>query len=206
MDKWFDKVVQPRMQGKAQMVRWADDIILIFEEETDARRVQEVLPKRFGKYGLTLHPTKTRLTEFRRPKRTDQRGKGDFDFLGFTHYWGKSRQGNWVVQRKTASKRLRSRVRAVAEWCRSNRHETIRDQHKSIVLKLRGHYQYYGITGNSRRLESFLFLVKQVWFKWLSRRAQRKTLTWDRFMAILEQLPLPPPRIVHSYLRARPAT
>ena len=87
MDKWFDKVVQPRMQGKAQMVRWADDIILIFEEETDARRVQEVLPKRFGKYGLTLHPTKTRLTEFRRPKRTDQRGKGDFDFLGFTHYW-----------------------------------------------------------------------------------------------------------------------
>jgi group II intron reverse transcriptase/maturase len=204
MDTWFDNEVRPRMRGKVHMVRWADDIILIFEEEIDARRVQEVLPKRFGKYGLTLHPTKTRLTEFRRPKRTDRRGKGNFDFLGFAHYWGKSRQGNWVVKRKTASKRFQSRVRAVAEWCRSNRHETIRDQHQTLVRKLRGHYQYYGITGNFRCLANFLFLVRRAWFKWLCRRAQRKTLTWNRFVRILEHLPLPQPRIAHSYLCASP--
>jgi hypothetical protein len=188
------------------MMRWADDIILIFQEERDAERVQEVLPKRFAKYGLTVHPTKTRLTGFRRPKRTDRKGKGNFDFLGFAHFWGKSRNGNWVIRRKTASKRLRSRVRAVAEWCRNNRHETVRDQHQSLVRKLNGHYQYYGITGNFRCLASFLFLVQRTWFKWLNRRSQKKSLTWEQFERILKRFPLPSPRIAHSYLRASPTT
>jgi RNA-directed DNA polymerase len=206
MDKWFDKEVQPRMRGRAHMVRWADDIIVIFQDERDARRVQEVLPKRFGKYGLTVHPTKTRLTEFRRPKRTDRKGKGDFDFLGFTHYWGKSRNGNWVIRRKTASKRFQRSLRAITQWCRENRHETIRDQHQKLTRKLDGHYQYYGITGNFRCLASFLFLVRRTWFKWLNRRSQKKSLTWDKFVGILELLPLPLPRITHSFLRASPTS
>jgi group II intron reverse transcriptase/maturase len=206
MDKWFDKEVKPRMHGKAHIMRWADDIVLIFEKETDARRVQEVLPKRFAKYGLTVHPTKTRLQEFRRPKWKDRKGKGDFTFLGFTHYWGKSLKGNWVIQRKTASKRLQRSVQAVAKWCRENRHETIRDQHQALTLKLKGHYQYYGITGNFRCLKSFLFLVRRTWFKWLNRRSQKKSLTWEQFVQMLKLRPLPKARIVHSSLRARPAT
>jgi len=206
MDSWFDKEVKPRMRGRVHIVRWADDILLAFEYETDAKRVQEVLPKRFAKYGLTVHPTKTRLTEFRPPKGKDRKGKGSFDLLGFTHYWGKSLKGNWVVKRKTASKRLRSRVKAVAKWCRDNRHEKVRDQHQILKRKLTGHYQYYGITGNFRSLANFLFEVQRVWFKWLSRRAQKKTLTWNKFTQILQTYPLPKPRIAHSYLRAKPAT
>jgi group II intron reverse transcriptase/maturase len=180
MDKWFDKEVKSRMRGKAHMVRWADDIVLIFEKEEDARRVQDVLPKRFAKYGLTIHPTKTRITEFRRPNRTDRTGKGNFDFLGFTHYWDKSRKGNWVVKRKTASKRLRRSLHAITQWCRENRHETIRDQHQALKLKLSGHYQYYGITGNFRCLAGFMYSVRRTWFKWLNRRSQKKSVTWSQ--------------------------
>lgn len=205
MDTWFVEQIKPRMRGRAQMMRWADDIILIFAEEADARRVLEVLPKRFGKYGLTLHPTKTRLTKFRRPQRTDRKGKGDFDFLGFTHYWGKSQKGNWVVKRKTASKRLQRSLRAVTQWCRENRHETLRDQHQTLVRKLKGHYQYYGVSGNFRCLATYLHLVEQIWFKWLNRRSEKKTLTWEKFSRILDVLPLPRPHIAHSYLRASPA-
>ena len=204
MDKWFDKEVKPRMHGKAQMVRWADDIILIFQKEEDARRVHDVLPKRFGKYGLTIHPSKTRITEFRRPGGTDRKGKGSFDFLGFTHYWGKSRRGNWVVKQKTASKRIQKSLRAIMQWCRENRHETIRDQHQTLKLKLNGHYQYYGITGNFNSLANFFYSVKRSWLKWLNRRSQKKSLTWDQFAKILKIHSLPRPRIVHSYLRASP--
>jgi RNA-directed DNA polymerase len=205
MDAWFVEEVKPRMRGRVQMMRWADDIILIFEEETDARRVLEVLPKRFAKYGLTVHPEKTRLTKFRRPKRTDRKGKGKFDFLGFTHYWGKSRKGAWVIRRKTASKRFQRSLRAVGQWCREHRHETLRDQHQTLVRKLRGHYQYYGITGNFRCLASYHQSVEKTWFKWLKRRSEKKTLTWEKFGRILEAKPLPPPRIAHSFLRASPA-
>ena len=204
MYTWFDNEVKPRMQGRAQAMRWADDIILSFSKETDARRVLEVLPKRFAKYGLTLHPTKTRLTKFRRPKRTDKTEPGVFDFLGFTHYWGKSQKGKWVVKRKTASKRLQRSLRAVTQWCREHRHETLRDQHQTLRRKLQGHYQYYGISGNFRCLASYLNLVEDIWFKWLKRRSQKKTLTWDKFRRILEVRPLPRPHIAHSYLRASP--
>lgn len=206
MDKWFVEIVKPRMKGASHMVRWADDIILIFEKESDARRVYDVLPKRFEKHGLTLHPKKTRLVEFKRPERTNGRDGSTFDFLGFTHFWGKSRKNKWTVCRKTAGKRLRRAVTKIAEWCRSNRHEPLRDQHQALVKKLRGHYQYYGITGNGRCLTNFLFHVRRVWLKWLNRRSQRKSMTWSTFALILKRRPLPAPYIAHSYLRARPST
>ncbi len=206
MDKWFDETVKSHMRSEVHMVRFADDIILIFKEETDARRVLEVLPKRFAKYGLTLHPTKTRLLEFRRPKWTDKRGDGSFDFLGFTHYWDKSRKGYWVVRRKTASKRLRRCLRAITEWCQENRHERLCDQHQSLKRKLHGHYNYYGITGNYDCLATFLYLVRRTWFKWLNRRSEKKSLTWNHFAKILRILPLPVPRIRRSVLAAKPTT
>jgi len=206
MDSWFVKIVKPRMRGEAFMLRWADDILVIFAEESDARRVQEVLPKRFEKYGLTVHPTKTRLTEFSRPKPTDKKGKGNFDFLGFTHFWAISRNGKWVVRRKTASKRFSSRVKAVSEWCRRNRNTPLREQHQMLSRKLSGHFQYYGITGNFPRLQGFLHQVRKVWFKWLNRRSQKKTFNWETFDKALKLRPLPTPRISHSYLKARPTS
>ncbi len=166
----------------------------------------EVLPKRFGKYGLTLHPEKTRLVRFRRPSSPDG-GKrdarpGTFDLLGFTHYWGRSLRGYMVVKRKTAKGRLHRASKQVALWCRMNRHQSIAEQQRSLNLKLRGHYGYYGITGNFRALARFQWGVQPVWRKWLNRRSQKARMTWARFCALLKRYPLPPPRVVHSVYRA----
>ena len=211
LDRWFEEVVRPRMRGQAFLVRYADDATLVFAREDDARRVMAVLPKRFGKYGLKLHPTKTRLIDFRRPREPGNRadgGSSSFDLLGFTHYWGRSRRGWWVVRRKTSKKSLCRAVRKVAEWCRLVRHRPVGWQHGVLSQKLRGHYGYYGLTGNGRALRCFLHVVTRTWWKWLSRRSQRGVLTWDRFHVILRRYPLPPTRVVHSIYRqaAKPYT
>jgi group II intron reverse transcriptase/maturase len=162
MDVWFETVVKPRMNAKVFMVRFADDMIVGFSDKQDALRMMEVLPKRFAKFGLTVHPEKTRLVPFNRPRREDQKPDeecGAFDFLGFTHYWGRSLKGNWVVKRKTISKRLSSKIQGIGQWCRDNRHLPIRDQHKTLSIKLQGHYQYYGINGNYPCLSAFRYAV-----------------------------------------------
>jgi group II intron reverse transcriptase/maturase len=206
LDEWFEGEVRPTLQGAAFLIRYADDAILVFRREEDARRVMEELPKRFGEYGLQLHPEKTRLVGFRRSadrRRGERRrdGRGSFDFLGFTHFWGLSRKGNWVVKRKTARSRFSRAVRTVGEWCRRNRHLPVRDQHRALSQKLRGHYGYYGITGNSGALERFAFAVRRVWHKWLGRRSQRASMPWERFNRLLEHYPLPTPVVVHSIYR-----
>ena len=208
LDTWFRQEVQPRLRGRSHLIRYADDFVILFSHEDDARRVMEVLPKRFGKYGLTLHPDKTRLVSFRRPSnqtddtRVDSGQPGTFDLLGFTHYWGRTRRGNWAVMRKTASKRLSRAVRSIAEWCRMNRHRPIVEQHAKLSQKVRGHYAYYGITGNARALSCFLMAVSRAWRKWLSRRNRRRVMLWERFNRLLKRYPLPWPRIVHSYVKA----
>lgn len=215
LDKWFEGVVKPRLEGEAFLIRYADDATLVFSCERDARRVLDVLPKRFAKYGLTLHPTKTRLIDFRRPAGPNQRGgksqharPSTFVLLGFTHHWGRSRRGNWVVMRKTAKKSFSRSVRAVAQWCQRFRHAPLWWQHRALVRKLHGHYGYYGITGNVRSLERFLLAITHAWQTWLSRRSQRAKLTWDRFPQILTRYPLPPARVIHSVYRraANPCT
>jgi RNA-directed DNA polymerase len=202
MDGWFEGEVKPRLRARAFMVRFADDAVMVFASEQDARQVMEVLPKRLARFGLTLHPEKTRLVPFHRP--TDKGpGPGSFDLLGFRHYWGKTRAGGWAIQRRTASNRLSRAIQRVKAWCRSHRHEPIGKQHEMLVRKLRGHYAYYGITGNYRALAWFLDAVKAGWRKWLCRRSQRGTLTWPRFGALVKSVyPLPRPRIVHSSYRA----
>lgn len=209
LDKWFETLVKPRMKGRAMLVRYADDAVMVFTLEEDARKVLDVLPKRLGRYGLRLHPEKTRLVQFRRPRKgagrsgSDGGRPGSFDLLGFTHYWGKSRRGNWVVKRKTAKSRFSRALKSVAQWCRRYRHMRLTDQHRVLVTKLRGHNNYYGITGNGKALVRFKFEVERVWRKWLSRRSQKGRITWERFMQILKVFPLPPPRVVHSvYARA----
>jgi RNA-directed DNA polymerase len=209
LDDWFEREAQPRLKGRAHLVRFADDFVIGFADEQDARRVMQVLPKRFGRYGLSLHPEKTRLVRFQRPSsRRDggnvDRGPGSFDFLGFTHIWALSQRGYWVVRQRTAASRLRRAVRSIAQWCRSNRHLPIVEQQRMLSRKVRGHFAYYGITGNSTALSRFRTAVEDCWRKWLNRRNRQRTTTWAAFNRLLERYPLPAVRVPHSiYLRAK---
>jgi group II intron reverse transcriptase/maturase len=198
LDVWFEQEVRPRLDGKAVLLRFADDYVILFTHERDARRVQEVLPSRFDKYGLALHEEKTRMVEFHRP-RGNRRKSATFVFLGFTHYWGRSRKGSWVVQRKTAQKKLKQAVRRVYQWCRKNRHMPVKEQWQALCRKLLGHYGFYGITFNSRSLQRFYEQVRRAWRKWLNRRSRNKDMPWERFSRLLKRYPLPRPRIVHQY-------
>ena len=198
LDRWFSETVVPRLKGHAFLVRYADDAVLVFALERDARRVLEVLPKRFARFGLLLHPEKTRLVRFQRPPRRGERktpsragGPGTFDLLGFTHHWERSWRGSWVLRRQTARDRLRRSLQRITVWCRHYRHQPVRWQHQHLASKLRGHYAYYGITGNLRRLCRFRYEVQRVWRKWLARRSQRTQMPWERFNRLLVRYPLP---------------
>ncbi len=200
LDTWFKKFVKPRLNGHAFMIRFADDAVMVFSDETDARRVLDVLPGRLGQYGLTLHPTKTRLLFFRPPSSTgnDQprdTGKQSFDFLGFTHHWARSRRNSWVVKRKTAGSRFSSALKRASEWFRSVRHQPVAWQHEKLIRKLRGHNNYYGIVGNSAALYRFRYEVRRLWRKWLDRRSHKAQMTWVRFQRLEARYPLPSPTI-----------
>jgi RNA-directed DNA polymerase len=205
LDRWFAQEVSPRLRGRAFMLRFADDAVMGFALQEDAEKVLRVLPKRFGKYGLTIHPDKTRLVAFGRPYGTGGKKPGTFNFLGFTHYWGQSRRGTWVIKRKTARQRFSRGLKQIAAWCRHNRHRPVVEQHQELCQKLRGHFAYYGITGNGRWLRKFQQEVKKVWQKWLHRRSRSSTdMPWDRFTHLMERYRLPPARVVHSIYAAKP--
>lgn len=200
LDEWFVRDVQPVLARKAEMVRFADDLVVLFESKQDAERFLAVLPKRFGRYGLTLHPDKTRMVAFHRPARVDddENGPGTFDFLGFTHHWAVSRKGNWIVKQRTARDRFSRALRRLREWCRWHRHDPLKEQHRMLTKKLKGHYAYYGITSNFPRISSFYHRARRTWYAALARRSQRR-LSWATMMKLLERFPLPAPRIVHRY-------
>jgi RNA-directed DNA polymerase len=212
LDIWFEQEVKPRLKGRAFLVRYADDFVMGFACVEDARRVLAVLPKRLGKYGLTIHPDKTRLVPFERPGRHPSAADcqaesqpGSFDFLGFTHYWSRSKAGNWVVKRKTAGSRFHRAVKKIAEWCRLNRHLSIREQYKALCLKLRGHFAYYGgVIGNIRCLQRFRYEVVRLWRKWLARRKRRGQFLWERLNGLLKVLQLPWPSAWMSPCAASP--
>ncbi len=205
LDKWFVHVVQPRLKGRAFWVRYADDALLGFECEEDARRVMAILPRRLARYGLTLHPEKTRLIDFRRPDRRapppDNGGSRGFTMLGFMHFWARSRKGRWIITRKTAAERFSRAVRRIWQWCRDHRHAPVAEQHARLTRKLRGHCAYYGITGNSKALSRLLWLTARAWQYWLNTRSQRARMPWERFNRLLRRYPLPAPRVVHSIYR-----
>ena len=204
LDQWFEHEVKPRLRGRAFEVRYADDAVLVFEHEDDARRVRRVLAKRLEKYGLRLHPDKTRMVDFRSPRKLQrggaQRGRS-FTMLGFTHYWGRSRKGRWVVKRKTAKDRFSRALRGIGHWCRAKRHWDVREQYATLSRKLRGHYAYYGITGNACALIRFRYAVARQWQKWLDQRGGRRRMTWQCFVKVLNLYPLPPIRVVHTVMR-----
>ena len=216
LDEWFEKQVKPVMRGKCRLIRYADDFVIVFQLKYDADRVMNVLSKRFEKYGLTVHPEKTKLIDFRAPyhaercRKDKSNGHGKngrkpqtFDLLGFTHYWGKTQKGNWAVRRKTMKSRLARSIQRIDQWCRENRHSPVREQWKKLCVKVRGHYAYYGITGNSRSLGKFLYQVRRGWKRWLNRRNNKRKLFWEKFEILLARFPLPIPKIVHSVFKGK---
>lgn len=203
LDEWYAKEVWPRLWGMGALVRYADDCVMAFELLGDAQRVLSALGKRLERFGLKLHPKKTRLIDFR-PHRPDggyapETDGSNFDFLGFTHVWGKSRKGKDVVRQVTAKSRYAKALAAVTDWCRKNRHLKTKAQYEHLCQMVRGHYAYYGVTGNSRRLSWFVNQVERIWRKWLSRRSRGSIIPWERFHDFLKRYPLPAPKIVHKY-------
>jgi len=215
LDEWFEQQVKPVMRGKCRLIRFADDFVIVFQLKYDAERVMNVIPKRFEKYGLTVHPDKTKLIDFRSPthfeRRREEKSNDDktkrkpetFDLLGFTHYWGKSQKGNWAVKRKTMKSRLARSIQKIEQWCRTNRHRPIREQWKELCAKVRGHYGYYGITGNIQCIRKFLYQVERSWRRWLDRRNSKRSFTWEKFKNFLAQYTLPIPKIVHSVFKEK---
>ena len=202
LDRWFETVVRPRLKGRCQLVRYADDAVIAFEDHLSGKRLLDVLGKRLSRYGLTLHPTKTRFVDFRfrRPHGRHPATVGTtFDFLGFTHVWAQSRRGKNVVRQTTAKDRYARALASVTEWCRHNLHRPFREQHARLSQVIRGHCAYYGITGNGRRIRWYHHQVVRIWRKWLTRRGRRSSLPWPRFRAMLARYPLPAASIIHRY-------
>jgi RNA-directed DNA polymerase len=197
LDLWFEREVKPRLRGRAILLRYADDFAIGFERQDDAQRVMDVLPRRVERFGLTLHPDKTRLLCFRRPPEDQTGGKGPatFDFLGFTLYWRRTQRGRWELAFKTRTSRLRRSIQAVVDWCRRHRHLPVKVQHVALTRRIEGHINYFGVNGNLRSLRLLIEETKWSWFKWLCRRSQRSRLTWKRFDELLKRFPLPRPRV-----------
>ncbi len=203
LDEWFENEVKPRLRGEAHEIRFADDAVLCFQYREDAEKVAAVLPKRFAKFGLTLHPEKTRLVDFGRSAEAKAKRQGQkpatFDFLGFTHVCARSRRGKFTVHVLTVGKRLRRSLSEIARWCQEHRHDPVDEQQKTLNQKLRGHYQYYGRPTNYRSLWRFYRGVRNIWRKWLNRRTRGKPLPWARYAELLRRLPLLLPRITQPW-------
>lgn len=193
LDVWFERDIKPLLRGRVVLVRYADDFVIGFERRDDAERVMDVLPKRMQKYKLALHPEKTRLLTFEPPG--DDDGGPTFDFLGFTLHWQRTQRGKWRMAFKTKRARIGRAIKSAAEWCRRHRHLPVKDQHATLSRKLRGHFNYFAVNGNSRALALVAFGVRQVWAKWLQRRGQRAEMSWEEIAALMRRFPLPAPHI-----------
>jgi RNA-directed DNA polymerase len=200
LEVWCEHEVEPRLQGRSFLIRFADACVIGCEREADARRIMAVLPQRFARYGLTIHPTKTALMAFGKPagRPGAEPRNGTCDFRGLTHSWTPSRRGCWVIKRRTASKRLRRTQKAWWRWCHANRHAPLNDQYQRLCLKLRGPFRYYGIQGNLRWREAVRRSAEKAWRYGLSRRSSTSAMGWEKCQQLLETSVLPTPRIVHS--------
>jgi group II intron reverse transcriptase/maturase len=202
LDEWFAEQVQPRLRGISALIRYCDDFVMLFARKDDAERVQAVLGKRLAKFGLELHPDKTRLIDFRPPAErvgVETTLPTTFTFLGFLHVWGKSKKGRATVWQHTAKDRVVRTLKAINQQCRFMRPWPIVEQHRRLCRMLEGHFAYFGITGNYQRLAAVVHQTRRIWRKWLSRRSWKSYVAWERFLRLAETYPLPAPRIVHRY-------
>ncbi len=196
LDVWFEREVRPQLKGDARLIRYADDFVIAFERMDDAEHVMRVLTERMQRYGLALHPDKTRLVPFARPPRQQRGGKGPatFDFLGFTVSWREKRKGGWRPGFETRRSRAGRFLKAVAEYCRRHRHDPVKTQKSALCRRINGHLNYFGVNGNAGALMRVVRATTRIWKKWLSTRSQRG-MSWKRFRELLERLPLPTPTI-----------
>ena len=211
LDLWFEKKIKPQAKGSCYMVRYADDFACMVQYQDDARHIEPALRERFSQFGLELHSEKTRTISFGRYERENaqrQRRKANtFDFLGFTHFCGESRRGKFIVGRRTSRKKFCQKYREMNDWLRKIRnHKKAKEWWPTLSAKLRGHYQYYGVSGNARMLNRFYHEALGLTYKWLNRRSQRKRFTWKGFNAYLKHYPLPKPRIAHNFYTLSPVT
>ncbi len=198
LDLWFEEEVKPKLRGGAQLIRYADDWVILFEEPHEAEQVKVEMLQRLAEFGLRAHPDKTSVVKFKRPRKEHPGGERQetFDFLGFTVYWRRSRRGYWRVAFRTRGARLRRAIKGVNDWCRSHRCQSLTEQHRMLKSKLRGHYNYYGVNGNFDALAMLARHAKLYWHKWLNRRSQRRSYSWEGFERLLaEAFPLPKPQI-----------
>jgi RNA-directed DNA polymerase len=209
LDEWFEKEIKPQVTGECHLVRYADDFIVMVQFKDEAHRLVEVIRKRFEQFDLQLHPDKTRVMSFGRyeginAEKQDRKANA-FDFLGLTHYCTKSRHGGFLVGRRTSVKKFRKKVKELNEWFKANRNAIrLSELWKMLKAKLRGHYQYYGISGNYRGVYRYYRSALRIAFKWLNRRSQRKSFNWQQFSKYLEKYPVPKPYIAHRLYKLSP--
>ena len=197
LDSWFERAIKPRLHGRAELIRFADDFVVVCEKREDAEALLAQVTERFQSYGLTIHPEKTRIVDFRHPWKSGQKPQ-TFDFLGFTHYWGKTMRGGYAVKSQTKGKKFRAALDKIGAWCKENRHESMEQQHRELSAQVRGHYAYYGIRGNHRALACFRREVKRLWHYWLNHRSRERNGGERLWKLLAEHFCLPPARIVHA--------
>ena len=208
LDTWFETTVKGHVRGFCEIVRYADDFVCVVRYADDADRIERALQNRFNKYDLELHPTKSRNLSFGRFERENAKGQNrranTFDFLGFTHYCDISRQGNFKVGRKTSRKKYIAKCKAMNAWLKAVRNKVkTKDWWKILKAKLRGHFQYYGVSENYEGIVRFHKATLKMVRKWLNRRSQKRKMSWARFTEYLDHYPLPKPKIVHSFYVSR---
>lgn len=203
LDLWIDKIVKKRCMGYVEIVRYADDFIIFAQKQEEANCILESLHKRLGKFGLELAADKTKIISFGRYAKENARKTGrkleTFDFLGFTHYCDKSRKGNFKVGRKTSKKKFSTKMKEMNEWLKSVRNTAkVREWWPVLCSKLRGHFQYYGVSGNYQSIWSYAYRTKRLVYKWLNRRSQKRSFNWKTFGDYMERYELPNPKIHHN--------
>lgn len=204
LDTWFETTVKSHVKGFCEIVRYADDFVCVVRYADDARRIERGLRNRFNKYGLELNPTKSRNISFGRFERDNAKAQNrrvnTFDFLGFTHYCDESRKGNFKVGRKTSRKKYSAKCKEMNAWLKAIRNQVkTKEWWKILIAKLRGHFQYYGVSENYDGIARFYKNTIRMVRKWMNRRSQKRKMSWDRFTRYLEHYPLPKPKIVHSF-------
>ena len=204
LDAWFEETVKSHVRGFCELIRYADDFVCVVRYEDDAKSIEGALKFRFNKHDLEIHPTKSRNISYGRFEmenaRRQNRRSNTFDFLGFTHYCDVSRQGKFKVGRKTSRKKYSAKCKEMNTWLKAIRNQfKTKEWWKTLIAKLRGHYEYYGVSENYADIAKFYKFTIRMVRKWMNRRSQKRKMSWEKFSSYLKHYPLPQPRIVHSF-------
>ena len=198
LDLWFEKVIRRHCQGEAYLIRYADDFVALFRYKQDAEMFYQTLGARLGKFNLTLAEEKTRIISFSRFRKYE---RTSFIFLGVEFRWGTSRNNKDIIKRCTSRKKMQRAFAEFTEWCRENRNQRIRKQAAEVTLKLKGHYNYFGLAGNYRCLAQYFSATMRIWYRWLNRRSQRRSYNWAEFTRMTQVYEIPRPRITEQWTR-----